>query len=34
MLYFPALIFAHLFLCAAAILFLPAADILRRARVG
>jgi hypothetical protein len=29
--YFPALIFAHLFFCAAAIFFLPAADIFRRA---
>jgi hypothetical protein len=31
--FFPALIFAHLFFCAAAILFRPAADILRRTRV-
>jgi hypothetical protein len=31
--FFDALIFAHLARCAAAILFLPAADILRRARV-
>ncbi len=31
--YLPALILAHLFFCAAAILFRPAADILRRARV-
>jgi len=31
--FLPALIFAHLFFCAAAILFRPAADILRRARV-
>ena len=31
--FFEALIFAHLASCAAAILFRPAADILRRARV-